>query len=108
MCSSDLEVEVKFRQEATVLVGHVVSRHLGMIDRDFGIRREIKAVEPVSYTHLLGMILSVSRQNDEQSHDMPKSESIYEDVYKRQWFTTCVKATNASIRRANWGAARSD
>ena len=26
----------------------------------------------------LGMILSVSRQNDEQSHDMPKSESIYE------------------------------
>jgi hypothetical protein len=24
------------------------------------------------------MILSVSRQNDEQSHDMPKSESIYE------------------------------
>lgn len=26
----------------------------------------------------LGMILSVSRQNDEQSHDMPKSESLYE------------------------------
>lgn len=26
----------------------------------------------------LGMILSVSRQNDEKSHDMPKSESIYE------------------------------
>lgn len=25
----------------------------------------------------LGMILSVSRQNDEQSHDMPKSESLY-------------------------------
>lgn len=26
----------------------------------------------------LGMILSVSRQNDEQSHDRPRSESIYE------------------------------
>ncbi len=26
----------------------------------------------------LGMILSVSRQNDEQSHDMPESQSIYE------------------------------
>ena len=26
----------------------------------------------------LGMILSVSRQNDEKSHDMPKSESLYE------------------------------
>ncbi len=26
----------------------------------------------------LGMILSVSRQNDEQSHDTPKSESLYE------------------------------
>lgn len=26
----------------------------------------------------LGMILSVSRQNDEQSHDTPRSESIYE------------------------------
>lgn len=26
----------------------------------------------------LGMILSVSRQNDEQSHDTPKNESIYE------------------------------
>ena len=25
-----------------------------------------------------GMILSVSRQNDEQSHDTPRSESIYE------------------------------
>ena len=24
------------------------------------------------------MILSVSRQNDEQSHDTPRSESIYE------------------------------
>lgn len=29
-------------------------------------------------TIALGMILSVSRQNDEQSHDAPKSESIYE------------------------------
>lgn len=29
-------------------------------------------------TIALGMILSVSRQNDEQSHDMPRSESIYE------------------------------
>ena len=26
----------------------------------------------------LGMILSVSRQNDEQSHDKPRSESLYE------------------------------
>ena len=26
----------------------------------------------------LGMILSVSRQNDEQSHDRPKSETLYE------------------------------
>ena len=26
----------------------------------------------------LGMILSVSRQNDEHSHDTPRSESIYE------------------------------
>ena len=25
-----------------------------------------------------GMILSVSRQNDEHSHDTPRSESIYE------------------------------
>ena len=25
-----------------------------------------------------GMILSVSRQNDEQSHDRPKSETLYE------------------------------
>ena len=29
-------------------------------------------------TIALGMILSVSRQNDEQSHDTPRSESIYE------------------------------
>ncbi len=29
-------------------------------------------------TIALGMILSVSRQNDEQSHDAPKNESIYE------------------------------
>lgn len=29
-------------------------------------------------TIALGMILSVSRQNDERSHDMPRSESIYE------------------------------
>ena len=29
-------------------------------------------------TIALGMILSVSRQNDEQSHDTPKNESIYE------------------------------
>ncbi|MEG2611896.1 MAG: FtsW/RodA/SpoVE family cell cycle protein [Alistipes sp.] len=29
-------------------------------------------------TVALGMILSVSRQNEEQSHDTPKSESIYE------------------------------
>ncbi|MEG2613614.1 MAG: FtsW/RodA/SpoVE family cell cycle protein [Alistipes sp.] len=29
-------------------------------------------------TVALGMILSVSRQNEEQSHDKPKSESIYE------------------------------
>lgn len=29
-------------------------------------------------TMALGMILSVSRQNDEQSHEAPKSESIYE------------------------------
>ena len=26
----------------------------------------------------LGMILSVSRQNDEQSHDTPRSETLYE------------------------------
>jgi len=26
----------------------------------------------------LGMILSVSRQNDENSHDRPRAESIYE------------------------------
>ena len=30
------------------------------------------------FTIALGMILSVSRQNDEQSHDTPRSESIYE------------------------------
>ena len=29
-------------------------------------------------TIALGMILSVSRQNDEQSHDRPRSETIYE------------------------------
>ena len=29
-------------------------------------------------TIALGMILSVSHQNDEQSHDTPRSESIYE------------------------------
>ncbi len=29
-------------------------------------------------TIALGMILSVSRQNDERSHDMPRNESIYE------------------------------
>ena len=29
-------------------------------------------------TIALGMILSVSRQNDEQSHDRPKSETLYE------------------------------
>lgn len=29
-------------------------------------------------TIALGMILSVSRQNDEKSHDMPRSETIYE------------------------------
>ena len=38
-----------------------------------------RAVSPVLFTTIaLGMILSVSRQNDEQSHDRPRSETIYE------------------------------